>query len=1222
MDNNTEDNYLKRELYELIRSDESIFDFILSSSLDGLWYWDLEKPENEWMNKKFWSVLGYNPDEMPHKLSAWKSIINRDDLKAAKENFKKHCENSEQPYDQIIRYKHKDGSTVWMRSRGITIRDKKGKPVRMLGANHDITLIKQTEFERQKYFLLAESSSEFIGMADLSMKPIYMNPAGIRMVGLSDMQTACSIEVKDYYFPEDRKFITEEFFPKVLREGHGEIEIRFRHFETGKPIWMLHYLFSVCDTSGKAIGWATVSRDITERKRAERKLDKERIRFQYLFEYSPSATWLEDLTELIKWFNQLRAQGVTDLKQYLQENPELVKHAFKLIRIIDMNQAALEQNAARSKEELSRNLTQLIEEDSYSEFVSELDSIWQGKERFEFETHSKKLNGQPMDVIVSLTIPKHDGRLDYSRVIVTGTDISERKRAEETLKASEERYEQIDSSSRDAIYAYDRQGRFTHANRALCNLLGLTRDEIIGKTHEALGFPQAQCEEWAALHDEVYTSNDTVIRETSTPIQKGEVMHFEVILNPIHGADGTTIGITGVTRDITRRKKVEAQLRKLSEAVEQSPSSVVVTDLDGIIEYVNPKFTEITGYTLEEVIGQNPRILKSGEQTNDFYAELWETISSGKEWNGELHNKKKNGELFWESAHISSIKNEKEEILHYIAVKEDITEKKRAETARRIQLNIARSVHISKNAEELFETIQLELSLLFDTSNFFAAKYNPDKNTFKQMIFCDEKDSFDEWDAGKSISGQVVKTGKTVFLKGKELDAFNKIQNPEMLGTDPACWLGVPIVINGKVYGVMVIQHYTNPAAYSEADATLFEMIAHEVSIYIERQELIDDLIRAKNKAEESDRLKSAFLANMSHEIRTPMNGILGFAELLKEPGLSGTEMEEYIDIIKISGKRMLNIINDIVDISKIEAGLVKLHFTESNIAAQLDYIHSFFKHEAEAKGLKLSMKNSLNDKDETIITDKEKLYAVLTNLINNAIKYTDEGEIEFGCVPKGNFIEFYVKDTGLGIPKERQKAVFERFIQGDIENKMVRQGAGLGLAISKAYIEMMGGVIRVESEEGVGSVFYFTLPTDNKQKVKSDIHSKIPSNAASVRVSQLNILIVEDDNFSAMLLEIELKKIGKKIFKARTGIEAVEILRNNPRIDLVLMDIRLFEMDGYEATRKIRQFNKEVVIIAQTAYGLSGDRNKAIESGCNDYISKPIKTAELRSLIYKHFNK
>ena len=371
------------------------------------------------------------------------------------------------------------------------------------------------------------------------------------------------------------------------------------------------------------------------------------------------------------------------------------------------------------------------------------------------------------------------------------------------------------------------------------------------------------------------------------------------------------------------------------------------------------------------------------------------------------------------------------------------------------------------------------------------------------------------------------------------------------------------------------------------------------------------DLLEAKEKAEESDLLKSAFLANMSHEIRTPMNGILGFASLLKEPKLSGEVQEKYISIIEKGGVRMLNIINDIINISKIESGQMEIHKQETNINEQIEYIYTFFKPEVEGKGMQFSFKNSLPSKEAIIKTDREKVYALLTNLVKNAIKYSEKGSIEFGYEKKINFLEFYVKDTGIGIPKDRQKAIFERFIQADIFDKNAYQGAGLGLSISKAYIEMLGGKIWVVSEKGIGSTFYFTLPYLIETKDEFAIN-EISSPVEESSINNLKILIAEDEDISEEYITIIVRKFGKEILSVKTGKEAVEACRNNPDIDLVLMDINMPDMNGYEATRQIRKSNKDVIIIAQTAYALSGDKEKAIEAGCDDYISKPINKSEL----------
>ncbi|MGM0621698.1 MAG: ATP-binding protein [Bacteroidota bacterium] len=387
-----------------------------------------------------------------------------------------------------------------------------------------------------------------------------------------------------------------------------------------------------------------------------------------------------------------------------------------------------------------------------------------------------------------------------------------------------------------------------------------------------------------------------------------------------------------------------------------------------------------------------------------------------------------------------------------------------------------------------------------------------------------------------------------------------------------------------------------------------------------------NELIRAKEKAEEGDRLKSAFLANMSHEIRTPMNGILGFTGLLKTLKLKSEEQQNYISIIEKSGTRMLNIINDIISISKIESKQIEVSVSDTNINEQVEYIYHFFKLEAEQKKLQLSFKNALPGNEAIIKTDYEKLYAVLTNLVKNAIKFTQSGSIELGYELKGDFIEFYVKDSGPGIPEEQKKIIFERFRQGSESFKRIYEGAGLGLSISKAYVEMLGGKIWVEDNTDKdgnpsGSAFFFTIPARPVKETNHETRVEQSDKSTKNVTRKLKILIVEDDKTSELLIIKMIEEFAGKILKATTGVEAVEVCRENPDIDLVLMDINMPEMDGYDATREIREFNKDVVIIAQTAYALFGDKEKSIEAGCNDYISKPINRVDLRKMVNNYFS-
>ena len=411
---------------------------------------------------------------------------------------------------------------------------------------------------------------------------------------------------------------------------------------------------------------------------------------------------------------------------------------------------------------------------------------------------------------------------------------------------------------------------------------------------------------------------------------------------------------------------------------------------------------------------------------------------------------------------------------------------------------------------------------------------------------------------------------------------------------------------------------------FQPAESGRFLAFIRDVS---KRKQSEQELLKALERAKESDRLKTSFLANISHEIRTPMNGILGFTELLKTPDLSGEQQQDFIRIIKKSSDRMLNTINNIVDISKIESGQMKMLLTETNINEQIEFIFNLYKLEAEKKGLTLSFSTGLQKGMAVIQTDRQKIYAILTSLLSNAIKYTQNGSIEFGynkitdTVNAATYqLQFYVKDTGIGIPADRVEAIFERFIQADISNRRAFQGAGLGLSIAKAYVGMLGGRIWVESEPGKGSSFYFTIPYNKVQVSKTIPGNSLLTATLADKSKMLKILIADDDEISELLISTTFKPYSKEIIRVHTCDDAIEVCRIQPDIDLVMMDIKMPGIDGYEATSQIRKFNQDVVIIAQTAFGLTGDNEKAIAAGCTDYISKPLNLDNLRKVIMKYY--
>jgi PAS domain S-box-containing protein len=386
-------------------------------------------------------------------------------------------------------------------------------------------------------------------------------------------------------------------------------------------------------------------------------------------------------------------------------------------------------------------------------------------------------------------------------------------------------------------------------------------------------------------------------------------------------------------------------------------------------------------------------------------------------------------------------------------------------------------------------------------------------------------------------------------------------------------------------------------------------------------QELLktnEELQRAKENAEESDRLKTAFLQNMSHEIRTPMNGILGFAELLKNPKLSDKKQNEFIQIIEQSGKRMLNIINDIIDLSKIESGQIDISFKEVNVNQLLMQLHVFFKPEAERKCLKLTYFTELPDELCTIETDETKLNQVLSNLIKNSLKFTKTGDISFGYHLIKDMLHFYVRDTGKGIQEKHKKIIFERFIQGDMSITRDYEGAGLGLSISKAYIERLGGKIWVESELDKGATFFFSIPYNfsRMEQIKPPIKTGLNDSKLPI-----NILIVEDDEFSTLFLREILEEENTNLLFSSNGEEALDMVKKHPEIQIVLMDLKMPVMDGFEATKLIKKLKPGLPIIAQSAYAFSDDRYKAKSAGCDDFIAKPVEMDILLSVINKQLS-
>jgi signal transduction histidine kinase len=373
-------------------------------------------------------------------------------------------------------------------------------------------------------------------------------------------------------------------------------------------------------------------------------------------------------------------------------------------------------------------------------------------------------------------------------------------------------------------------------------------------------------------------------------------------------------------------------------------------------------------------------------------------------------------------------------------------------------------------------------------------------------------------------------------------------------------------------------------------------------------------LRNAEHKAKESDRLKTSFLQNISHEIRTPMNSIIGFAGLLKDSKLPESTRAEYLEIINLSSDHLLNIVNEVIDISLIETGNTIVNLKIVHLNNLLEELNSVFKPLIK-KDLVFTLLKGLSDNQSFILTDKVKIKQILTNLLNNAIKFTDSGHIGFGYILKDNDLEFFVEDTGIGIPEDLHTEIFRRFHKAEYESERLFQGVGLGLSICKGNVELLKGKIWVKSEPYKGSTFFFTIPYKSTEESDSGNEEKQKPVA---KPSVMTVLIAEDDESNYLYISKILDSAGIEYFRAHNGKEAVDICRKNTKIKIVLMDLKMPVMDGFEAANLIKEFRPDVYIIAQTAYALAQEREKALTI-CDDYISKPFKIEFLLSILAKY---
>ena len=528
--------------------------------------------------------------------------------------------------------------------------------------------------------------------------------------------------------------------------------------------------------------------------------------------------------------------------------------------------------------------------------------------------------------------------------------------------------------------------------------------------------------------------------------------------------------------ELTERKKTEKKLQEFydfnNSLLNTIPFGMNIVDDKGTILFQNEIFKEYFG---NKALGKKCRDLHSDSFFDYKDCPLQKSLNVGETEICEAIDIL--GGKTFDVSHIGMIYENKNAMLEIF---QDVTERKRSELIQKVLSSISSAVISTKDLDEFSAVILKQLSLLIDTTNFRIVFYDEDTGICTSPHYADQREDITSWPAEKSVTGYLIKENKSLILTNDDIEELIRAGKIESKGIPCEIWLGVPLRDGDKVTGAFVLQNYEDPTAYTIKDLELLEFISHQISIFIQRKKALQDLVAALGRAEESDRLKTAFLSNMSHEIRTPMNGILGFSELLDDDELSKEERRKFLDIINTNGQHLLSIINDILDIARIDSNQLVVNNTDFSLHQMLDDLWISYENSKRAMGkeqITMLLEKEGNDTECTINCDEVRLRQILYNLLGNALKFTKTGFIKFGYRHLDSKLQFYVQDTGIGISKEKQSLVFERFRQE--EETYTRQfgGTGLGLSISKKLVELLGGEMWMESEQGVGTTFFFTIP-------------------------------------------------------------------------------------------------------------------------------------------------
>jgi len=679
--------------------------------------------------------------------------------------------------------------------------------------------------------------------------------------------------------------------------------------------------------------------------------------------------------------------------------------------------------------------------------------------------------------------------------------------------------------------------------------------------------------------------------------------------------------------DITKSLKIVQSLAQNKLYLENYIDSIPLPSMMWDTEYRcvkwNKTASEMFGYSEEEMLGKGFKTLFFDKVKFEVRKNEWrEEMNTYGRLQRTTSNATKLGKIISCNWNVMGVRNEKSKVIGYITLAENITERIKEERKKNAISIISKAAISDITLKEFYKRTHMELSKFLDAENCFIAIFNEETNVIhKDFMVSTKTSALIDLHIDDSLTGLVIKGEESLLLKTEEIKAIKEIHEIQTLEQEPKIWLGTPLIVRDKCIGAIVVKNFESDEVYHQKDVEDLELIANSISGVIERKRTAKKLKRALKKALQSESLKSSFLANMSHEIRTPMNGIVGFSELLSNNDLKEEDRKHYTKLIMDSSAQLLNIVNDILDISQIEAGMVRLKKEEFELHDLMNHLLELHQVKADAKGVKLLL-DPFDKAKLSLESDKTKLLQVLSNLVSNAIKFTNGGSIRIGYSVKDEMLEFYVEDSGIGISKKFHSKIFNRFIQTNEKIRKQTKGNGLGLAICKSFVALFGGEIWIAKSDENGTKICFNLPYvaiehQEKKAIKTTV-----TPCEEIKKDDITLLIAEDEVNNMVFLEEVFSRTNYTLLKVENGKEAVDLCAENGQIDVVLMDVKMPIMNGLDATEIIKKARPSLPIIALSAFAMESDIKYALSKGCDTYISKPINRKLLLKTIITYVSK